>query len=303
MLQLKGVIPALTTPFKENRSLDLGGYERLIEAVIGDGAHGLLVNGCTGESWAVTDDERAQIFATAVRTSHARVPVIAGCGSMLPNQAVEKAKQAAAAGCDAILLQPPYYILPSLEEVEQFYREVINESPLPVVLYNIPRRTGVSLTVDMVRRLSDHPKVVALKESSKDFLLLAEMIRSVGDRISVFAGYAALLGLAAITHGAVGYMDSATPVLGRKSRHFFDAVVAGDIPSARRFQSEMSQLNAGFFGVGTFPAGVKAALDMLGRPGGFPRDPIKPLDSQKRARIRAALVSAGLIQDAVRAAQ
>lgn len=303
MLKLKGVIPALTTPFKEDRSLDLGGYERLIEAVIGDGAHGLLVNGCTGESWAVTDDERAKIFATAVRTSHGRVPVIAGCGSMLPYQAVAKAKQAAAAGCDAILLQPPYYILPSLEEVEQFYREVIDESPLPVVLYNIPRRTGVNLTVDLVTRLSDHPKVVALKESSKDFLLLAEMIRSVGDRISVFAGYAALLGLAAITHGAVGYMDSATPVLGRKSRQFFDSVVAGDISSARRLQSEMSQLNAGFFGVGTFPAGVKAALDMLGRPGGFPRDPIKPLDSQKRARLRAALVSAGLIEEAVRAAQ
>jgi len=302
-LDLRGVIPALTTPFKEDRSLDIGGYERLVEAVIGDGVHGLLVNGCTGESWAVTDDERAQVFATAVRVARGRVPVVAGCGAMLPHQAIEKTRQAAAAGCDAVLLQPPYYILPSLEEVGQFYREVMDASPLPVVIYNIPRRTGINLTVDLVDRLADHPKAIALKESSKDFLLLADMIRKVGDRISVFAGYAALLGLAAIAHGAVGYMDSSTPVLGRKSVRFFEAAMAGDLASARRLQAEMSQLNAGFFGVGTFPAGVKAALDMLGRPGGWPRDPVKPLDAEKRAKIRGVLVAAGLIEDAAQAAQ
>jgi 4-hydroxy-tetrahydrodipicolinate synthase len=303
MLKLKGVIPALTTPFKEDRSLDLSGYERLVEAVIGDGVHGLLVNGCTGESWAVTDDERAQVFKTAVRVARGRVPVVAGCGAMLPQQAIDKTRQAADAGCDAVLLQPPYYILPSLDEVGQFYRQVMDASPLPVVIYNIPRRTGINLTVDFVDRLADHPKAIALKESSKDFLLLADMIRRVGDRISVFAGYAALLGLAAIAHGAVGYMDSATPVLGRKSVRFFEAATSGDIVAARQLQAEMSQLNAGFFGVGTFPAGVKAALDMLGRPGGWTRDPVKPLDAEKRARIRTVLAAAGLIDDAAQAAQ
>src|SRR5262249_36180555 len=159
----------------------------------------------------------------------------------------------------------------------------------------IPRRTGINLTVDMVNRLADHKNVIALKESSKDFLLLSQIIRTVRDRIDVFAGYAALLSLAALAEGAVGYMDSATPVLGRKSVNFFRAAPGGDKGGAPGLQPEMPALSAGFSGVGPSPAGVKAALDMLGRPGGWTRDPIKPLNAEQRAKIRQALAGARLL--------
>jgi 4-hydroxy-tetrahydrodipicolinate synthase len=297
----KGVIPALTTPFREDRSLDLDGFRRLIEHVLADGVHGLLVNGCTGESWAVNDDERAALFAAAVKQASGRVPVVAGCGAILPEQVKAKIKQAADSGCDYVMIQPPYYVMPNLEEVGDFYRELLDYTPLPAVIYNIPRRTGVNLSVDLVDRLADHPRAAALKESSKDFLLLSEMIRRTGDRLSVFAGYASLLGLAAISHGAVGYMDSSTPVFGAKSPAFYRAASGGDLDTARRLQAEMVELNNGFFGVGTFPAGVKAALDMLGRPGGWTRPPVKPLNAEQREKIRAVLTKAGLLPAAAAA--
>lgn len=292
---LKGVIPALTTPFHEDRSLDLDGFKRLIEILIGDGVHGLLVNGCTGESWALSDGERATIFQASVKQAAGRVPVIAGCGAMSAEQAIAKVRQAEQAGCNAVMIQPPYYIMPNMDEVRDYYLEIMNASSLPVVIYNIPRRTGINLTADLVDRLADHPKACALKESSKDFLLLTEMIRRASDRIDVFAGYASVLGLGALAHGAVGYMDSSTPVLGRKSLAFYTACIGGDLGTARALQAEMVNLNAGFFGVGTFPAGVKVALDMLGRPGGWPRPPIKPLNEEQRAKIRGALDRAGLL--------
>lgn len=299
MLRLHGVIPALTTPFHEDRSLDLDGFRRLVELVIADGVHGLLVNGCTGESWALDDDERSQVFAAAVKQVSGRLPVIVGCGAMIAKKAIAKVRQAERAGCDAVMIQPPSYVMPSEDEVRDYYLEIVRATSLPVVVYNIPRRTGIHLSVGLVERLADEPNVVALKESSKDFLVLSEMIRRLGDRLAVFAGYAALLGMAAITEGAVGYMDSTTPVIGVRSVEFFDAAKSGNLTRARVLQAEMVRLNAAFFGVGTFPAGVKAALDLLGRPGGYTRDPIKPLGEPARAKIRGALEEIGLLPRAV----
>lgn len=289
MLKLTGVIPALTTPFASNGDLDLAGFRRLVEHVIDDGVHGLLVNGCTGESWALDDDERLELFRAAVAQAAGRVPVVVGCGAMLARTAIQKVRQAEIAGCDAVMIQPPSYVMPGEEEVYEYYREIIEASSLPVVVYNIPRRTGINLSVRLVSRLAEDPKVIALKESSKDFLVLSDMVRAVGDRISVFAGYVSVLGLGALAVGAVGYMDSTTLVYGRRSLQFFDAMTNHDLSLARRLQTEMVKLSAAFFGVGTFPAGLKAALDLIGRPGGWTRPPIKPVSIEQRRHIQQVL--------------
>lgn len=296
MPTLQGAIPALTTPFEEDGVLDLPAFARLVEHVIADGVDAILVAGCTGESWALKDDERAALFRAATRASNGRVPVIAGCGHMLVEDTLRKIAQAADAGCDVAMVQAPWYILPGHEEVMDHFAAVLAQTPLPVVIYNIPRRTGINLTPEMCDRLADHPKVIAFKESSKDFLLLQDIIRAVGDRAGVFAGYASLLGLGAIACGAKGYMDSTTPVIGRLSTAFCRAAMTGDLATARALQARMATLTKGFFGIGTFPAGVKAALDMLGRPGGFTRPPIRNLDAAGRAKIRAALVASGLLE-------
>jgi 4-hydroxy-tetrahydrodipicolinate synthase len=295
MIELKGVIPALTTSFKDDQSIDLEGFCDLMEFVIEDGVHGIVVNGCTGESWAIEENERAALFEAAVRQAKGRIHVVAGCGAMLTKQAIIKVRQAEKAGCDAVMIQPPWYVMPNLDEVYEYYLKIIQATDLPVMVYNIPRRTGIHLSVDLVDRLADEPKVIALKESSKDWIVLSEMIRRCKDRLNVFAGYANLLGLAAISEGAVGYVDSSTPVLGRKSLDFYRAATEGDLETARWLQAEMAKLNAGFFGVGTFPAGVKFALDLLGRPGGMVRDPIKPLNTEQQERVKEVLISAGIL--------
>jgi 4-hydroxy-tetrahydrodipicolinate synthase len=295
MPEIRGVIPALTTPFNEARELDLPAYRRLVDVVMDDGIHGLLIAGCTGEAWALTSEERSIIYKAAVDGARKRVPVIAGCGAMLPADVMANIELAANAGCDAALVQPPWYVLLNQEEIYDFYITVASSSRLPIILYNIPRRTGVSLSADLVSRLADHDNIIGLKESSKDYLVMSEIIRKAGDRISIFAGYANLLGVAALTSGAVGYMDSSTPVLGKRSVAFFDSVMNGDLATARKHQAAMSNLNEGFFGNGTFPASVKAGLELLGRPGGWPRDPIKPVTKEQRANIARALTQAGLI--------
>lgn len=292
----RGVYPALTTPFRQDLSLDVEGLARLTDAVIRDGVHGIVVNGCTGESWSLSAEERKVVFETAVKAAARRVRVVAGASGQSAAESVAKIRQAADAGCDCAMVSPPWYVLPSADEILEHYRKVLAASPLPVLLYNIPRRTGVSLDVATVDRLADDPKVIGIKESSKDWGLLSSIIRRTRDRISVFAGYASFFGLAALCEGAVGYIDSGTPVFGAKSLAFHRAATTGDLETARRLQGDMEKMLAAYFGLGTFPASIKAALDLLGRPGGPTRDPIRPLDDTQRAALRKLMVASGLIE-------
>ena len=293
----RGVYPAVTTPFHADLSLDAPGFGRLVDAVIGDGVNGIVVNGCTGESWSLSADERATIFRTAVEASRGRVPIVAGCSAQTAAETLAKIHQAADAGCTIAMVSPPWYIMPGPDEIMAHYRKILAATPLPILLYNIPRRTGVSFTVDMVDRLADDRNVIGIKESSKDWGLLSSVIRRTRDRISVFAGYASFFGLAALCEGAVGYIDSGTPVFGKKSIAFHRAATTGDLETARALQTDMERMLAAYFGLGTFPASIKAALDLLGRPGGPTRDPIRPLDPAQRETLRKVMVASGLIAE------
>ena len=297
----RGVYPALTTPFRPDLSLDVDGYARLVDNVIDDGVHGLVVNGCTGESWSLSPDERATVFRTAVAAARGRVRVVAGCSGQTAAETLAKIRQAADAGCAYAMVSPPWYIMPGPDEILAHYRKILTATPLPILLYNIPRRTGVGFTVEMVDRLADDPKVVGIKESSKDWGLLSSVIRRTRERISVFAGYASFFGLAALCEGAVGYIDSGTPVFGARSLAFYRAATSGDLETARRLQADMEHMLAAYFGLGTFPASIKAALDLLGRPGGPTRDPIRPLDPAQRETLRKTMLAAGLIAGQARA--
>lgn len=300
--KFRGVVPAVTTPFHADSSLDADSFGRLVDMVIGDGVDGVLVNGCTGESWSLSADERGKIFQTAAKVAAGRVPVVAGCSAITAAEVVGKIRQAERAGCDYAMVSPPWYVMPGPEEIADHYATVLAQTDLPVLLYNIPRRTGVQLPVDLVDRLADHPKVAGIKESSKDWGILSSVIRRTSDRISVFAGYASFFGLAALTEGAVGYMDSGTPVFGKRSPEFFRACTSGNLATARRLQSEMASMLDAFFGLGTFPASVKAALDLIGRPGGRTRDPIRPLTPAQIETLRQKMTASGLLVPAASSA-
>jgi 4-hydroxy-tetrahydrodipicolinate synthase len=300
--QFRGVVPALTTPFHSDLSLDPEGFARLVNCVIEDGVDGVLVNGCTGESWSLTADERDTLFHTAVQAAAGRVPVVAGCSAITAAEAIGKIRQAERAGCGYVMISAPWYVMPGPAEIADHYDAVLAATNLPVLLYNIPRRTGVHLPLDLIDRLADHPNVAGIKESSKDWGTLSTVIRKTSDRISVFAGFASFFGLAALTEGAVGYMDSGTPVFGATSPAFFRACVGGDLPTARRLQSEMASMLDKFFGLGTFPASVKASLELIGRPGGPTRPPIRSLTAGQRETLRTAMIAANFLHETATAA-
>jgi 4-hydroxy-tetrahydrodipicolinate synthase len=291
----RGVVPAITTPFTPDLALDPTGVTRLVECVIADGVNGVLVNGCTGESWALSKAERQTLFRTAAAAASGRVPVVAGCSAITSAEVMDKIGQAREAGCSYAMVSPPWYVMPGPTEIAAFYAEILKKTEMPILLYNIPRRTGVQLPVDLIDRLADHPMVAGVKESSKDWGILSDVIRRTRTRISVFAGFASFFGLAALTEGAVGYMDSGTPVFGATSTRFFRAATTGDLETARRLQTEMASMLDKFFGLGTFPSSVKAALDLLGRPGGPTRPPIATLDQAQRETLKKAMASAGLL--------
>jgi len=296
MVELKGVIPALTTPFKEDRSLDLAALRRLNDIVLDDGVDGVLVAGCSGETWALDDDERLAIFKAAVDQTAGRVPVIGGCADIFVSRVIDKIRLAERAGCDAVMITAPPYIMPTQDDIYTFFKEIIAESAMPIMVYNHPKRTGVALSVDLMDRLADEPTIVALKESSKDWNQLSQFIRRCRDRLNVLGGYIGLTGLAALSEGAVGYVDSSTSVLGPLSPQFFRAATTGDLETARAIQVRITKLRPGFDASGTFPAGIKAALDILGRPGGWPRDPIKPVTPEGREIMRRVLIDAGILE-------
>ncbi len=296
MVELKGVIPALTTPFKEDRSLDLAALRKLTDIVLDDGVDGVLVAGCSGETWALNDDERLAIFEAAVDQTAGRAPVIGGCGDIFVSGVIDKVRLAERAGCDAVMITAPPYIMPTQDDIYTFFKEIIAASAMPIMVYNHPKRTGVALSVDLMDRLADEPTIVALKESSKDWNQLSQFNRRCRDRIIVLGGYIGLTGLAALGEGAVGYVDSSTSVLGPLSPKFFRAATTGDLETARAIQIQITKLRPGFDATGTFPAGIKAALDILGRPGGWPRDPVKPVTPEGRAIMRQVLIDAGILE-------
>jgi 4-hydroxy-tetrahydrodipicolinate synthase len=296
MLEIKGLYCALVTPFNDDQSLDEGGYRTLINLAIEDGIQGIVSAGCTGEPWSLSNDERGRLFKVAVDEAAGRIPVVGGTAGVSAREAIERVRLAEAAGCDAIMVQPPWYALPGMEEVYEYYREIIDATDLPIMLYNVPRRTGLSLTVDVVSRLADDPQVIALKESSKDWVLLSEMIRRCKDRMNIMVGYADLFGLAAFAEGAVGTVEAVfPPIAGRDYRKFCDAGISGDLETAARYQADFAKWHWALWGIGTFPAPVKAALNLLGRPGGRPRDPIKPLKPEQVDQVADVLVDMGLL--------
>ncbi|MBV8912867.1 MAG: dihydrodipicolinate synthase family protein [Acetobacteraceae bacterium] len=134
----RGVVPALTTPFRKDFSLDDDGFARLVDCVISDGVDGLLVNGCTGESWSLTAEERFVVFQTAVEVAGGRVPVIAGCSAITAAEVIGKVRQAEKAGCTYAMVSPPWYVMPGPAEIAAHYEQVLAATEIPILLYNIP---------------------------------------------------------------------------------------------------------------------------------------------------------------------
>jgi 4-hydroxy-tetrahydrodipicolinate synthase len=288
----QGSYVAAVTPFTKEGDIDEAAFRQNIEFLVAEGADGIVVSGCTGESWALTPDERARLFRTAVETVRGAVPVIAGTGGVPTQSVIDLSRRAKEAGAAGVMILPPYYCMAGRREVVEHYRAVSDGAQHPILLYNIPRRTGFNMTPEILEEIVEIEWVVAIKESSNDFIQTELTIQTVGDRIHVFTGHSAERGVPALLMGAKGYVSSMeSQVMGREAIQMYDRVVAGELDAARETQHRTLALDTAMRRVGTFPANLKAAMNLLGRAGGYPRRPILPLTEKELEQVKQVLTS------------
>jgi 4-hydroxy-tetrahydrodipicolinate synthase len=286
----EGSLVAAVTPFTADGAIDERAFRENLALLISEGSHGLVISGCTGESWAMTPQERARLFHLAVDVAAGRVPVIAGTGTISTDAVIDLSLEAKAAGASGVMVLPPYYCMAGRREIVEHYRAISTALEHPILLYNVPRRTGFNLTPDVVEELAELEWVVAVKESSNDFVQTEATVRRVGDRILVFTGHAAERGVPCVLMGAHGYVSSTeSQVMGRDALAMYDLAKSGSLARAREIQMRALALEELLKPIGTFPCNLKAAMNLLGRPGGYPRRPLLPLTRAQIDQVQVVL--------------
>jgi 4-hydroxy-tetrahydrodipicolinate synthase len=288
----KGVITALVTPFR-NDAVDEEALRRLVDEQIRAGVDGFVPVGTTGESPTVTVEEHIRIIKIVVEETRKRVPVIAGTGANATREAIELTQEARAVGADGTLQVTPYYNRPTQDGLYRHFKAVADAVPLPMVVYNVPGRTGCDLLADTVARLCDIPTVVGIKEATGSAQRAAQIISRVGDRLVVLSGDDATA-YPLYTLGAQGCISVVSNVAPKDMAATWDAWVAGDWKKARELHYKLFPLHEGLF-IEANPIPVKAALAMMGKIADEIRAPLYPMAGANRDKIRKILTDLKLI--------
>ncbi|WP_426169433.1 dihydrodipicolinate synthase family protein [Sandarakinorhabdus sp. DWP1-3-1] len=290
-----GPMPAVTTPFKPDGSVDDDALAANIDRLMTEGATGVLVGGCTGEFWALTHAERIALAPVAREALAGRGTLIVATGAATAAETIVLSQAAEANGADAALVLPSYFIALSPDEIVAHFAAVGAACGLPLMLYNIPGNAGNALKPDILDRLADLPTVVALKESSGDWNNFHASLLRVGDRLRVFCGPSSLFGVPAVLAGADGTIDCFPNMWRPGGLDLYHAARRGDIAAANALQATGQHLTQLFTsdGMSLYPA-TKAAMDLLGLPGGGrPRAPLQALDTTQIAILERGLAALG----------
>lgn len=293
MSHLTGSITALVTPFSSDGSVDFAVLERLVDFQLSHGTDGLLVLGTTGESSTMTDEEDVAVARCVVERVGGRVPVIGGAGSNSTAESMRKAEMLVKAGCDGLLLITPYYNKSNEEGIYQHLLYVLDRVDVPCVLYNIPGRTGCSISERNVERLAKHPNAWALKEASGSIEYASAVARYLSDDFRMFSGNDDIV-VPLMSLGASGVISVWANVAPATVHDLCAAFLVGDVARARAVQLQNLELvHALFCEVNPIP--VKAALAKMGMMEPVWRQPLWPLSDAGDARLTAALEGAGLV--------
>ena len=288
----RGSIPALVTPFRDG-CVDEDSFAAFIEWQISEGSHGLVPCGTTGESATLTRPEHHRVVALCVEVANRRVPVIAGCGSNDTATAIEHLAHAARIGADAALVVTPYYNRPSQEGLYQHYKALAEASRVPIILYNVPARTSVDLSVDTMGRLAKLPNIVGVKDASGNVARVSAQRAACGLDFQQISGNDDMA-LGFMAHGGIGCISVSANVAPRLCADFQDACHAGDWVMARELQDRLYPLHAALF-TDASPAPTKYALDKLGHMAGELRLPLTPASETSRQAVDSALAHAGIV--------
>jgi len=292
--QLHGFVPAVVTPFTADDAIDEEAFQRIVDWQISIGASGICVAGDNGESWALSPDERGRLTALAVDAARGRAPIIVGASAPTLTVSLAYGRAAVDNGADALLLMPPTYVLKgSADEVLRRYGAVASATDLPIVAYNSPRRAGHTMPLDLIGRLLDAAPIIGIKESDRDFARLGDLIVRYGQQLQVMVGPAYFI-LPGIALGAAGFIASGPELLGPVAGRIVEIALGKPGAEFRQVHMQLSVIYRALMGSGTWPAALKAALDLIGQPVGDPRDPVLPLDEAARADLAKVLGDLGI---------
>jgi 4-hydroxy-tetrahydrodipicolinate synthase len=288
---IKGSLPALVTPFK-NGKLDLDTLKKLVEWHVGQGSHGLVPVGTTGESPTLSHEEHDLVVETVIKVAAGRIPVVAGAGSNNTIETVRLVEAAKKAGADAALVVTPYYNKPTQRGLIAHYEEAA-KCGLPIIIYNIPGRSVVDMAPATMGELAKLPMIVGVKDATGDLSRVPKQRITCGkDFIQLSGEDATALGFNA--HGGVGCISVTANVAPKLCAEFQKATLAGDYKTALEYQDRLMPLHEAIFlepGV----AGAKYGLSLLGMCSDEVRSPLTTLTDETKERIRAAMVHAGLV--------
>jgi 4-hydroxy-tetrahydrodipicolinate synthase len=284
---------ALITPFDERGRIDFGALERLVEWQIKEGIDFIVPCGTTGESATLSGDERKAVTAAVVQKARGRVPVVAGAGGNHTAKAVFWARDAETAGADGILSVSPMYNKPTSEGLFRHFSAISDASQLPILVYNVPGRTGADLDVESILRLAQIPNVVGLKEASTNFGKIARLMTLLPPDFAVFSGDDATA-LALVALGGRGLISVSSNEIPGEMRALLAAALAGEWEKARRLQAKWLPLMEMNFWESS-PGPVKCALSLMKRCGETLRLPLAPVREDTRRKIEVLLGAAKLL--------
>ena len=281
---------AMITPFQKDGEVDWSGVEKLSAHLVSKGHDGLVLNGTTGEAPTTSDEEKIEIIKVVRKTVGSKIKIIAGAGNNETSHSVEQAKRAAKAGADALLVVTPYYNKPPQAGVIAHFTAMAEATDLPVVMYDIPGRTGIEIESDTIVKLFEHPKIAALKDAKGNVAATSWVIKRCG--IPVYSGDD-ILNLPLLSVGAVGVISVCGHTIGSELREMLDAWFAGNAKRALEVHQKLLPVFSGTFRTQGAIL-TKAALNMMGLPGGFTRLPLVDATDAQKTQLKEDFRQAGI---------
>jgi 4-hydroxy-tetrahydrodipicolinate synthase len=288
----RGSFTALVTPFK-NGSVDEGALRGLIDWQIAEGTSGLVPVGTTGESPTLSHSEHNAVVEWCVEAARGRVPVVAGAGSNSTREAIEFAKHAEKVGADAVLVVTPYYNKPTQEGLYQHFKAINDAIGIPILIYNIPARSVIDMSVDTMQRLFALKNIAGVKDATANVVRVSQQRAAMGQGFNQLSGEDATA-LGFMAHGGHGCISVTSNVAPRLCAEFQSACLKGDFGAALRLQDTLMPLHSALF-IETNPSPAKYALSILGKCAETVRLPMVPLAEKSKQVVRDAMVHAGLI--------
>jgi len=290
--RFRGSFTALVTPF-QNGSLDEQAYRGLVEWQITEGTNGLVPVGTTGESPTLSHEEHKLAVEWCIDQAKGRVPVVAGAGSNSTAEAVELSKHAEDAGADAVLVVTPYYNKPTQEGLYQHFKAINDAIGIPIIIYNIPARSVIDMSVDTMARLFELKNIAGVKDATANVVRVSQQRAAMGPDFNQLSGEDATA-LGFMAHGGHGCISVTSNVAPRLCSEFQAACLRGDFATALSHQDKLMPLHTALF-IETNPSPAKYALSVLGKCKDTVRLPMVPVNDKTKAAVREAMVHAGLI--------